>query len=1511
MRRISGASWRLFVLGILLAMSGAAVAQTPKPLLAGSLTWEVNPSFTTGNRTVTFTLQTAFELDSACDFKTVRCVGGGTRDGDPCSDAASTQACTSNGGKCAPAIYCADKSDVRYGVLCVDQFQHDGSMLQNAPGVSPVLSAVQEYTGVCPYGTDQRAGTRNSFEVVNVKLINGVRVVYGRKIHTVQVAPGASALIAYFATNLVNVPAGQTAGVMGPRQGVLMGQCNFQNVQTPCSVNTFDSRATPYFGLMKDSSGDPINPANNGAKYGSVKNSIYWRKEFSAWANKGASLGKQSPSLETLVQLCSDAGAASIWNCKNGTDRVTNYFSPVSAFPAFAEFPVTPLTQNATNVANKTGGYFWFNNGTGFFKAPHQPFYIKSYDYDGHMMSQFDYNSAVFPQSSNRRAECFDGRMDGKYTSAQGSWPFMGTWANPDGTILPEQKCKMYFGEVGTDSSPSVAAGNLFKLDFDFGTSNVSSPRASDVYNNVWLRCADGKACSPRNTPPCADGSTCSGSRMFSQHVINTVDFPFVDVDNEKIINMFDLRVPQWFSTETNAKSALSQSVFSAYGCWSGTNNQPPRFVKSLDAELNWESECGLVPSADDDFIIETEIRCKVNETCIFPLHARDFTMNSKGESDVDTTSCINLLDCAAPDPLPPGPADARFQSCDPVQIYMLPGWDNIEPRLVHAHCSKDRSMLCVRDKDCSDMGLGTCTGSEGQGSAVCESGNAYNESGAAKCFYKEKFTFEDAGKYVVRCFSTRDVHGDLDKQSYPAGTDPRLTLNDLTCDPLKIGKSCEPLSAGPTNDEKRTCSSAPLCFRIRVESSAPYFVSPTPLEENSYDDTGKLVKGRTDVGACEGYPMQFTLSARDQDEGDMVRIFLEDKDVDGTVLSAAKKLLIDLPAGEPKTNNLDFFDNTSLTVDELPLACAGTQKYDEGQRSTKEKWFGFTPYDAKKTGDNSLQPTVVALEGEPNARSIMSPYLPTVQYAKEPRLSVQYTLDPRKRNGITVRNSDTETLSSKPRSCYFGDDTTTVDDNRCRQKMMNMDQVVCAYAYDNSRAVRRRWVGKRNPNTDLSKNRRDHSNGDMASPMHCWRIRMQAPPVFVTDPLLQASPFNPNWQVAAEDGRLLTAGGDESAYPTIQVQIGKKVSRTFIAWDPNPEDSIEIFIVGDPPPPSGLVVGRTTCIPQEGMCGATDLSGSATQAQNLYFGNQKASSCSKAKLTVTWTPGPEHQGLNAKVCAVARDSSTLCNGKGPKDATSSGWYGEQMCMIFQVGKPTIEWSRNSDVLPTGTSSQFGYVGCQVKITAAAEDQAKVYDVDVDVAGGLPNGAVVTTAKQTGQAQKIVTWIPKRGTEGSTVTICFVARDEAGALPPLAKACRTITVQKCQYCVRGGDTLATIMKGYGLDTNWLRIWLHNGNANPAGSGLPIMVDNPDLIVPKSLQDLSEDEKRSNAQGLPVIYVGPIYAVQAGESLPLLARKFRTTVSSILSVNPDIRGEEHVVPGLEMCLIPCAGQELKA
>ena len=55
----------------------------------------------------------------------------------------------------------------------------------------------------------------------------------------------------------------------------------------------------------------------------------------------------------------------------------------------------------------------------------------------------------------------------------------------------------------------------------------------------------------------------------------------------------------------------------------------------------------------------------------------------------------------------------------------------------------------------------------------------------------------------------------------------------------------------------------------------------------------------------------------------------------------------------------------------------------------------------------------------------------------------------------------------------------------------------------------------------------------------------------------------------------------------------------------------------------------------------------------------------------------------------------------------------------------------------------------------------------------------------------------------------------------------------------------------------------------------------------------------------LLNVGPVYRLEAGETLAGVAAAFRTTVRSLLALNPDVAGPDAVRAGQELCLVPCS------
>jgi hypothetical protein len=121
--------------------------------------------------------------------------------------------------------------------------------------------------------------------------------------------------------------------------------------------------------------------------------------------------------------------------------------------------------------------------------------------------------------------------------------------------------------------------------------------------------------------------------------------------------------------------------------------------------------------------------------------------------------------------------------------------------------------------------------------------------------------------------------------------------------------------------------------------------------------------------------------------------------------------------------------------------------------------------------------------------------------------------------------------------------------------------------------------VGKSDPNgDDIHVWQRDHSNGDQASKQHCWRIRLQSPPSFVTDPEGVETPFDQEWietttiyTPTSGDGMLV-----EAAFKRVPMAVSQYRRIKFVAQDPQAEDDVTILLLEDPGVVKNLNVGRS-----------------------------------------------------------------------------------------------------------------------------------------------------------------------------------------------------------------------------------------------------------------------------------------------------------------------------------------------
>ena len=258
---------------------GATAQQYPPPggqthlgfkLMSGQLTWEINPYFTTNtgddlsvtNRTVTFTLLTAFEMDPMCDFR-------------------------------ENVVSCRGSSANNYGFLCVDQYK-----MKNAD-YDTEGKFVHDLIGTaCSKQAGPHTGRNNTFQIISTRHINGLNIVFGRLTHTVVATKDTIAMMAYFQ------PIAGTTSAALPQCGI-----NFNKTYLPCVMNAFDLdpktgipaidpsfklRTTPGF---FENPNDLFNPREP-----------YW-KSYEALFSDDPKPEQAVPLFEVFVHLCATAGA--------------------------------------------------------------------------------------------------------------------------------------------------------------------------------------------------------------------------------------------------------------------------------------------------------------------------------------------------------------------------------------------------------------------------------------------------------------------------------------------------------------------------------------------------------------------------------------------------------------------------------------------------------------------------------------------------------------------------------------------------------------------------------------------------------------------------------------------------------------------------------------------------------------------------------------------------------------------------------------------------------------------------------------------------------------------------------------------------------------------------------------------------------------------------------------------------------------------------------------------------
>ncbi|EKX30997.1 hypothetical protein GUITHDRAFT_149565, partial [Guillardia theta CCMP2712] len=1322
--------WTIFV-AIVLELVNAQSNIPMQSLLGGHLSWAIDRNFARdpNSRTVQLTLSTAFTIQDGLE-----CSVTAPFEQVVCKPSANNNICPDPTNGCHEAEL--------FGVLCVAQLIPDASssgVLRSKYYVSGAqcghdvnyqsvnVSTNYSRVNVSP----SQLGKANRFIVTNhytqarpTSTVDrnwmpaGKEVLSGKMTHTVRVDQDAVGLVAWLA------PRAQYDSLIRSQTGLLLKQCQ-ANMDT-CMANPCSEGRKMFL------SQDPVQSQTvgiTGDYWVSFKSRLLFpfSQPSAGYENTLVSF---SPALETFVPLCS-VGSGS-YSCSKG---LSNYFSPVVPFPPFIEIAITPFTRSSSAYR------YTFAASSSTYNAPHRAFRMLSYDYDGHQMSQYSpMLKQEMRQNGNKKAGSVDicnARVDciDNDNPNQGVWPL-----DPKTTAVTG--CKFFFDG---DRDATKRQGGLIKLDFNF-----SLVLSSSTTQNV--------------------------KHLFTQHVIDTVDFPFLDVDNPDRASCADpVTVKPYVGNltlqyNTDASSvtrAMVQNIFALYACDAGLKNQPPCFVDSLDA-----TTCGA----------SNYFECNFWEPCSIPLYVKDFTITSTGVQQTTTSSDQKVI--------------VRYAA----------GFENYP-----------------------ETSLTQTTGVNVFGSASY----LYTHTPSGD-WLGNRFHFRSAGNISVICFVAYDVDS----------TESVLSTSDA-----------------------KTCASTPHCIKLKIVASKPTFVVPTPLTP-SYDDNAQLIPNRHDFAACEGWSKDLVLRAADsvtmsisdaEYQQRKFRVFVRDVDVnpsyfDQEVCSSSSAYHF-LPDGGQ--GNWDFFSSQSFSFPPSLATC--------GQ---------FNGYGAQRTGNNAMQISPEAQEtgGSVLFKTVASNYDAKVEYAGgTAELRVRYVPDVSARNGIEVHKECAAPL------------VEGLFNFSCFQKVVNMDQTICAVAYDNSRQIFGRWVGESDPNgDDLPEWLRDHSNGDMASDVHCWKIKLAAPPLV----------WVPQQRV--------------------RLRVQQESSFFFVAQDPNPEDDIEIFITGNPGLPRGASVDVSRChwreANTEGLCTTPDLVDLQQYHQQDIRVNFQPSISSR----FSWTPGPDTAGMTFKVCASARDNSDTCFNAGPELATARGWFSAPSCVSLEVVPLRVRWEGFFSSLPP--SWRFTtYVGCLNEIVISTFDNSDLLapgEQRYEVSPQLTSSNLSSLEQSRTGNQIVVRWKQNFGEESLTFLLCFGASDPYGIFPsPMSKvchggshallscmedsecgggicadACVHVLVGKCQYCVEDRSSLTSLVGAMGVDVTWYHLWALNSFQPPARtanvSGIlfppsaPVMtrMTDPDMV------EVKQDQR---------LRIGISFHALPGESVGQLAARFRTTAKILLQMNPEL------------------------
>ncbi|MEP0074062.1 MAG: LysM peptidoglycan-binding domain-containing protein, partial [Marinomonas sp.] len=125
----------------------------------------------------------------------------------------------------------------------------------------------------------------------------------------------------------------------------------------------------------------------------------------------------------------------------------------------------------------------------------------------------------------------------------------------------------------------------------------------------------------------------------------------------------------------------------------------------------------------------------------------------------------------------------------------------------------------------------------------------------------------------------------------------------------------------------------------------------------------------------------------------------------------------------------------------------------------------------------------------------------------------------------------------------------------------------------------------------------------------------------------------------------------------------------------------------------------------------------------------------------------------------------------------------------------------------------------------------------------------------------------------------------------LAKQSRAPTRNriKINYTVKSGDSLWLIANKYETNSKTLARWNSMGLADPLMPGQKLVV----WLQPK---------ESTNTNSTRSVMKKVVYTIRSGESLALVANKFKVSVNDIRSWNPKVASQKYVQPGDKVTLL---------